>query len=196
MNSPGQTVLGHVEFQTLTEANWRQFEMLMGEKGGCGGCWCMSFRLPSKEFAQNKYNGNKQHMHALVKAEKPTGLLATVDKQTVGWIAFAPREDYCRIEKSRAFPRVDEQPVWSITCFFIGREWRNKGLSVKLIEGVIHYAKTHGIRTLEAYPAIPYSPRTPAPFLWVGTLSAFLKNGFYVVRRNGKSRAMVRFDIE
>jgi len=64
-----------------------------------------------------------------------------------------------------------------------------------MIKGVIDYAKKKKIKTLEAYPAIPYSDKVPAPFLWVGILSAFTKNGFEVIQQNGKSRAMVRLQM-
>lgn len=184
-----------LEFKPLSPVNWTQYESLMGEKGGCGGCWCMTFRLPKKEFEANKYDGNKQLMKQLVDSGKPAGLIATKNNEPVGWIAFAPREHYLKIEKSRAFTRIDEKAVWSVTCFFVKKEYRHKGFSKLLIKGVIDYARQHHIKTLEAYPAIPYSPKVSPPFLWVGILSAFTDNGFTIVQQNGKSRAMVRLDL-
>jgi GNAT superfamily N-acetyltransferase len=186
----------NLKLQPLTADNWRLFGDVMGEKGGCGGCWCMYFRMSSTEFRNDKYERHKGRMHAIVKAGQPTGLIATLNEEAVGWIAFAPREDYKRIENSRAFRRIDDKAVWSVTCFFIKKEFRNKGLSEQMIKGVIDYAKKKKIKTLEAYPAIPYSYKVPAPFLWVGILSAFTKNGFEVVQQNRKSRAMVRLTVE
>ena len=187
--------IDNLKFQPLTTTNWQQFEQLMGEKGGCGGCWCMAFRLSPKEFAANKYDGNKKSMKKLIDENKPTGLIASVNNEPVGWIAIAPREDYIKIENSRSFKRIDDKPVWSITCFFVKKEFRRQSLSQKLIKGVIDYAIKKKIKTLEAYPTIPYSEKVSPPFLWVGILSAFLKNGFTVVKKNGKSRAMVRLEI-
>ncbi len=185
-----------LKFQSLTADNWNQFEELMGERGGCGGCWCMSPRLSSKEFSENKYSGNKKLMQDLVNANSPTGLIATYKNEPVGWIALAPREDYSRIERSRALKRIDGKPVWSITCFFVKKEFRKMGLSQLLIKGAIDYAKKNRIKTLEAYPTIPYSDKVPAAFLWFGVLSAFTNNGFKVVQQNSKSRAMVRLDVQ
>src|SRR5438552_3736219 len=110
--------IDNIKFQPLTSTNWQQFEHLMGEKGGCGGCWCMTFRLSSKEFAANKYDGNKKSMKKLIDENKPAGLIASLNNEPVGWIAMAPREDYIKIENSRSFKRTDDKPVWSITCFF------------------------------------------------------------------------------
>jgi GNAT superfamily N-acetyltransferase len=184
-----------ITFQQLSENNWRLFEELMGEKGGCGGCWCMSFRLSSREFTAHKHEGNKQLMHKIVAEGRPTGLMAVAGKQAIGWIALAPREDYIKIENSRTLKRIDSKPVWSITCFFIKKEFRKMGLSEIMINAAIEYAKENNIQTLEAYPVIPYNHEVPSAFLWIGVLSAFIKNGFTVVQRNGKSKAIVRLDI-
>lgn len=184
-----------LEFEPLTSANWKDFEILMGEKGGCGNCWCMYFRLPYKTFQENKPGGNKKMMKQLVNKGLPQGLIASMNKQPVGWIAMAPREDYMKVENSRVFKRIDEKPVWSITCFFVRKDLRHNGLSQQLIKGAVDFAKKKKIKTLEAYPAIPYNEKVPHPFLWVGVLSSFIKNGFEIVRQQSKSRAMVRIDL-
>lgn len=184
-----------LQFDSLTSSNWQQFETLMGEKGGCGHCWCMFFRLPYKNFQENKPDGNKEMMKELVNKSQPQGLIASLNKQPVGWIALAPREDYMKLENSRVFKRIDDKPVWSITCFFIKKEFRRMGLSQQLIKGAVDFAKKKRIKTLEAYPAIPYNEKVPHAFLWVGVLSSFVKNGFKIVQQHSKSRAMVRIDL-
>lgn len=182
-------------FEPLTPKNWPAFEELMGERGGCGGCWCTSFRRPSKDFEANKGSGNKAFQKALVDSGKPTGLIAYYKKEPVGWIALASREEYIKIENSRTLKRIDDKPVWSITCFFVKKEYRKQGVSKILIKGAIDHARKSKIKTLEAYPAIPYSDKMPAAFLWIGVLSAFEENGFKIVRQSGKSKAMVRLDV-
>jgi GNAT superfamily N-acetyltransferase len=195
MTGKTKNVTTSLSFQELHTGNWDQFETLMGEKGGCGNCWCMYFRLPYKTFQENKPHGNKKLMKQLVKKGLPQGLIAFIDKQPAGWIALAPREDYMKIENSRVFKRMDDKPVWSITCFFVKKEFRHKGLSQQLIKGAIDFARKKKIKTLEAYPAIPYNEKVPHPFLWVGILSSFIKNGFTIVRQHSKSRAMVRLEL-
>ncbi len=184
-----------VAFEPLTQKTWRRFEELMGDRGGCGGCWCMAFRVPRREFEAKKHEGNKQAMKELVAAGEPIGLIATIEGEPVGWIALAPREAYWRIEHSRSLKRIDDTPVWSITCFFVKKQYRRAGLSALLIRGAVDYAERHGITMLEAYPTIPYAKKIPDPFLWTGALSVFERNGFEVVQRNGKTRAIVRKKI-
>jgi GNAT superfamily N-acetyltransferase len=184
-----------VRFELLSPSNWAQFEDLMGEKGGCGGCWCMSFRVPTHEFEAGKGRSNREEMKSIVEQGRPVGLMAFQNQEPRGWIAFAPREDYIKIERSRSLKRIDEKPVWSITCLFIKREYRRKKFSAILIRGVIEYARQNRIETLEAYPVIPYSDAVSAPFLWTGILSVFLDCGFLMLRQYGKTKAMVRLDL-
>lgn len=179
----------------LTMNNWKSFEYLMGEKGGCGGCWCTVFRQSTASFNENKYDGNKAFMRNLVMSGQRTGIIGFHNDKPIAWLAVSPREDYIKIDNSRAFKRIDLKPVWSITCFFISREFRRLGVSSQMIRHMIDKTTEAGITELEAYPAIPYSEKAPPAFLWVGVLSAFLKNGFRLVQQNGKSRAMVRYSI-
>ena len=155
----------------------------------------MSFRITKKEFDENKYEGNKRLMKDLVGDGRPAGLIATYDGEPVGWVALSPREDFLRIENARTLKRIDDKPVWSIPCFFVRKEYRRMGISKLLIQGAVDFARRKKITTLEAYPVMPYSEKMPDAFLWIGALSAFKKNGFNVVQRNGKSKAIVRRDV-
>lgn len=186
--------LKQLEFEPLSKDNWEKFEELFGEKGACGNCWCMSFRLKKKDFDNGKINDmNKQAMKALVWENKPTGILAMYQNKAIAWSAFAPREDFMKLENSRVHKRIDDEPVWSIPCTFISKNYRRKGLSVALLKGVIEYAKEQHIRTLEAYPTIPTQEKLPDAFAWIGLYRSFERAGFRIVDRTSKNRPMVRF---
>ena len=92
-------------------------------------------------------------MKELVWEEKPTGVLGFYEGQAIAWCAFAPREDFIKLESSRVHKRIDDKSVWSIPCFFIDKNFRRQGVSVQLLNGVIKYAKETGIKIIEAYPA-------------------------------------------
>ncbi len=55
-----------MKFVPLTKDRWSDFETLFGERGACGGCWCMLWRLTRKEFESQKGEGNRQAMQAIV----------------------------------------------------------------------------------------------------------------------------------
>ena len=182
-----------IEIYPLDISRWKDFEALFGERGACGGCWCMSWRLKKADFEKQKGNMNKESLKRLVEANEPTGLLAYLDGKAIGWCAVAPREVYIRLEKSRILKKIDDKPVWSISCFFIAKEYRRSGISEILINGAINYCMEKGAEIIEAYPEEPYSSKVPDAFMWKGMPSAFQKAGFVVAERRSRTRPIMRY---
>jgi GNAT superfamily N-acetyltransferase len=185
----------NIKIYSLDDTRWEDFELLFGERGACGGCWCMSWRLKKSEFELGKGEPNKLSMKNLVYRGKPVGVLAYADDSPIGWCAIAPREVYKRLESSRVLKRIDEEPVWSITCLFIEKNFRRKGISTELIKGAIEYAKSHGVDIIEAYPVVPYDKNVPDAFLWTGTPLAFETAGFIEAARRSKWKSIMRYYI-
>ncbi len=195
--TPDNNFLASLTFEPLTKNNWNKFIDLFGDKGACGNCWCMLYRLNKKDFDEGKLNeGNKNGMKKQVWKNRPTGILAIYNELPIAWCAFAPREDFLKLEKSRVHKRIDDKLVWSIPCTFIARKFRRKGVSVELLKGVIKYAREKGIKIIEAYPTIPTEDKLPDAFAWIGLYKSFERAGFEIVDTTSKSRPMVRFYIE
>lgn len=190
------TLLSELTIEPLTTSNWFKFVQLFGEKGACGNCWCMYFRLKKADFVEGKVDeGNKTAMKDLVDAGRPTGILAFYEDIPIAWCALAPREDFMKLENSRVHKRIDEQAVWSIPCTFIAKEYRKQGVSVELLKEVVQYARESGIKVLEAYPTIPTQEKLPDSFAWIGLYKSFERAGFQIVDRTSKNRPMVRYYI-
>jgi GNAT superfamily N-acetyltransferase len=185
------------EVEPVTKKNWDMFVSLFGDKGACGNCWCMYYRLNKSDFTAGKNkNGNKQTMKKTIWSDKPVGLLGLLEGNPVAWCAFAPRKDFIKLEKSRVHKRIDNKEVWSIPCLFINKNFRKSGISVLLLKGVISYAKKHDIKIIEAYPTIPIQDKIPDSFAWVGLYKSFERAGFEIVDRTSKNRPMVRYYID
>ncbi|MFA6152148.1 MAG: GNAT family N-acetyltransferase [Chitinophagaceae bacterium] len=185
-----------LRFEPLSQNNWAQFVQLFGARGACGNCWCMYFRLSNSEFKEGKSeDGNKHAMRSLVKAGKPTGVMAFYEEVPIAWCAFAPREDFLKLAGSRVHKPIDEKAVWSIPCTFIDKNYRRLGVSVALLKGVAIYAKTQGIKIIEAYPTIPAQDQLPDAFAWIGLYKSFERAGFEIVDRTSKYRPMVRYYV-
>ena len=184
-----------MEFKELNSKNWSSFEELFGEKGACGGCWCMTWRLRSSEYEKQKGVGNKKAFKQLVSDKSPVGILAFEGKEPVGWCSVSPRRDFTRLGNSRILKAVDNKEVWSIVCFFIKKGFRRQGLSVKLINAAVEFAQTKGARTIEAYPIEPKKNPVPEVFAFTGLASAFFQAGFTEVARNSETRPIVRKDL-
>jgi len=178
-------------FQPLTPKNWKDFELLFGPNGACGGCWCMTWRLKAADYEKMKGAGNKKAMKDLVKRSSP-GIIAFADNKPAGWCAVAPRKEYIRLETSRVLKPVDDKPVWSVSCFYMAKEFRNKGLSVKLLKAAVDFAFSKGATIVEGYPVEPKNDKMPAVFAWTGFSSVFKKAGFNEVIRRSETRPVMR----
>jgi GNAT superfamily N-acetyltransferase len=192
--SSDKEFLEQLTFEPLTKDNWGKFLQLFGNKGACGNCWCMYYRLKKQDYQEGKQDdGNKNAMKEIVWDNRPAGVLGFYDGQPIAWCAFAPREDFQKLEKSRVHKRIDDQPVWSIPCFFIDKAFRRHGVSVELLKGVINYARKEGIKIIEAYPTTPTQEKLPDSFAWIGLYKSFERAGFTIVDQTSKNRPMVRF---
>ena len=188
--------LPSLEFHPVTPDRWDDFEVLFGERGACGGCWCMWFRLKRSEFERQKGEGNRLAMKAIVESGEVPGILAYADGQPVGWCSVAPREAFGVLQRSWVLKPVDEQPVWSIACFFIAKPYRRKGLMGRLIEAAANYAAARGARIVEAYPVEPKKAEVPDVFAYTGLVSAFRGARFVEVARRSDTRPIMRRFIE
>jgi len=180
------------ECHPLTTERWPDFVRLFGERGACGGCWCMWWRLKRSEFERQKGEGNKKSMEALVNSGEVPGILAYKDGEPVAWCSVAPRENFPALDRSRVLKRVDETPVWSIVCFFVEKNHRGKGLSAQLVKAALAYALSRGSQVVEAYPMEPQK-KWPAAFVWTGLVSVFRKVGFIEAARHSESRPIMRY---
>ena len=178
-----------------TAQRWTDFQRLFGPRGACGGCWCMFWKLPSKDFDTLLHEGNRKAQRAIVRSGATPGLLAYSGHEPVGWIAVGPRCSYPRLARSRVLKPVDDEPVWSITCFFVDRCYRRRGITVSLLRAAICYVKGEGGRILEGYPLDSSGGKLPAVSAYMGLVSAFRKAGFKEVARYSARRLIYRYRI-
>jgi len=181
-----------LSFYPLTPDRWSDLEKLFGERGACGGCWCMTWRLSRSQFDAQKGRLNRRAFHKVVK-KSPPGVLAYNNNQPVGWCAVAPREQYPVLDRSRVLKPVDDQPVWSITCLFVIKPLRRQGVSVALLKAAKEFARQRGANIVEGYPVEPYTKEMPPAFAWTGLPSAFRKAGFKEVARRSRTRPIMRW---
>jgi len=184
-----------LSFHPLTQKLWRDFELLFGKNGACGGCWCMYWKLRGKDFSQNTGDTARQMQKAVVDSKTVPGLLAYSEGYPVGWIAVEPRKSYPRLEHSRTLKPVDEQEVWSITCFFVEKKHRHKGITVELLKAAVDYVKSQGGKIVEGYPVEVYKNQ-PDVFMYTGIASTFTQAGFNESVRNSPLRPIFRFLIK
>ncbi|GIV97039.1 MAG: N-acetyltransferase [Herpetosiphonaceae bacterium] len=167
---------------------------LFGERGAYAGCWCMWWRLTGNEFSANRGAGNKQMLRQLVDSGRVPGLLAYVGDQPAGWCSVAPRREFVRFERSRYWKPVDDQPVWSIVCFYVDRRYRGRGLARALLRAAVRYAAEHGAEVVEGYPR-DSGQRLDASSLYIGSVAMFREAGFEEVARRHPERPVMRLRL-
>ncbi|HEU5347829.1 MAG TPA: GNAT family N-acetyltransferase, partial [Ktedonobacterales bacterium] len=161
--------------------------------GAYGGCWCMFWRIPRAQFGPQCANdgaGNKAALHEVVISGDVPGLLAYADGKPVGWCAVAPREVFTALERSPTRRRIDDQPVWSITCFYVARGWRRKGVSTALVNAAVQHVRRQGGTMLEAYPTLNEPGMKPPTnsAAYMGLSEVFRDAGFVEVARRANTR--------
>lgn len=182
-------------FQPLTSERWTDFEALFGSRGAYGGCWCMWWRLTRAEFQNRQGEGNRQSMYDIVHGGEIPGILAYEDGEPAGWCSIAPREQFASLNRSRILKPLDELPVWSLVCLFIGKAFRGQNLTLALIRGAVDYALTNGADIVEAYPTVPRGDgKLPPVSIFMGTPDMFQSAGFVAYTQPSESRMIMRYD--
>jgi GNAT superfamily N-acetyltransferase len=183
-------------FKPLTPECWHDFEQLFEEHGIQNGCWCMYWRAKRAECQRGFGEGNKQAFKAIVESGKVTGIVAYHQDRAVAWCSIAPRDYYPVLERSRMLKRVNDEPVWSITCFFVSKSFRRKGMTEILIEAAIEYARQRGAKIVESYPLQTEITKLLPYERYMGIQSTFERLGFHEVARRSERRSIMRYYIE
>jgi len=177
--------------RAINSDDWPLIENLFGEKGACGGCWCMYWRVEmgGKLWENTKGKSARQKFRALVESGNVHAVMAFFGEQPVGWCSFGKRSEFPRLMRSRVLQRPHEIEPWSIVCFYIHRKWRNKGIASLLLRVAAKIAFKSGAHEIEGYPVNTKSgKRTPDAFAWTGLQSIFKAAGFSKIYRSGANR--------
>jgi GNAT superfamily N-acetyltransferase len=161
-------------------------------------CWCLSYRIPSKENRALKGTARGRRMKALMR-EAPPGVLAYDGDDAVGWAAVAPRAD-TTFARNRKIPHVDEAPVWSVWCIRVRPGHRGEGISHDLLRGAVEFARERGAPAIEGYPVENEGKKVDLTMAYVGTRALFERAGFAEAADtdsvlDGFPRVLMRLDL-
>lgn len=155
----------------------------------------MWWRLSHSQFLKQRGKENKMAFKRIVDSGQIPGIIAYFEGKPIGWCSVAPRQVYSRLERSRILKRIDDNPVWSIVCFYIAKEFRRKGASILLLKAVLDYVSHRGGTIVEGYPIDSKKSSSPDVFAYTGLASAFRRVGFVEVMRRSETRPIMRFLI-
>jgi GNAT superfamily N-acetyltransferase len=180
-----------LKISPLTPDLWPALENLFGARGACNGCWCMYWRIGAA-YRKRPPERNKADFREIVEHGPPPGLLALDGDLAVGWCQLTPRDALPWMDTVWRLRRFDEVPVWSISCFYVRKGYRRRGVTSALIAAAVKAAKKAGAPALEAYPLD--GELTPSAS-GTGYSSTFARAGFKIIGRHTPPRPMMRYDL-
>ncbi len=162
-------------------------------------CWCLSYRIPSRQNQALHGTERGDLMKELVAQDPPPGVLAYDGGEVVGWAAVHPRAD-TSFAVNRKIPHVDDLEVWSVWCIRVRPGHRGKGISHHLLEGAVELARTYGAAAVEGYPVDNGGRKVDLTMAYVGTRKLFEDAGFTKAADtesvlNGFPRVLMRLDL-
>jgi GNAT superfamily N-acetyltransferase len=183
------------EIKALDSGTWEDFAGIAERHNGVwGGCWCMSFHVDGG-FGKRTAAENRADKETLVRDGRAHAALVYDAATTVGWCQFGPTPELPRIKHRREYlaglaspggSGPGGLPDWRITCFFVDREWRHRGVAAAALAGALSEIARLGGGTVEGYPEDAEGRKVSGSFLWSGTLAMFEREGFTRSRRLGK----------
>jgi GNAT superfamily N-acetyltransferase len=86
---------------------------------------------------------------------------------------------------------VDAENVWSVSCFFVDKKARGKGLSVEVLKAAMEFAHSRGANIIEGYPQ-DLEEKLPPAFVWTGVMPTFVSAGFREAARRSPKKPIMR----
>ena len=115
--------------------------------------------------------------------------LSTAPTASAGASSVRPRS--CRESSTRRPTGLRQLPGWRITCFFVGRRHRHRGVADAALAGALEQIAELGGGMVESYPEDVSGRKVSGSFLNNGTLAMFERHGFTRSRQTGKHRWVV-----
>ena len=173
--------------------------MLGPKRPDANVCWCLSYRLPSKENTSLRGPDRGELVQRLCRQDPPPGVLAYDGDEVVGWAAVHPRADTA-FARNRRIPQVDDVDVWSVWCIRVRPGHRGQGISHDLLKGAVDFARGHGAPAVEGYPLDNGDRKIDLTMAYVGTRRLFERAGFTKAADtdsvlNGFPRILMRLEL-
>ncbi len=198
--SAGRGILNSMAIQTRPATDFDDVATIVGpKKPESNVCFCLSYRIPSKENLALRGPERGERVRRLMDEEGPIGVLAYDGDDVVGWAGVAPRSR-THFATFRKVPHVDDLDVWSTWCFRVRPGHRKQGVMHALLDGAVAFARDQGAPAIEGYPIDNDGARIDLTMAYVGTRRLFEQHGFEKAAvtesvLSGFPRVLMRLDL-
>lgn len=187
-----------IETKILTEDRFQDFVDLMKSDSSAAGCMCTWWIISVKDYHSNGSAGNLLVFQTLLnQSTVGMGIVAYDSGAPVGWCACGPRSRYVRAIKTPTFKGrqpLEDNVVWLVPCFFVKKEYQNKGITSALLREAVHFAQKNNAIAIEGFPFCKGRKHITGD-LQAGFEATFEDCGFQRSRSNSDNRVIMRLDL-
>jgi GNAT superfamily N-acetyltransferase len=186
MTTSGITVDGY-RVRPLAPDTWDAYAGLAERHNGVwGGCWCVWFHAypdpPERRELGNREFKDRAHAAVVFDGE-----------EAIAWAQFGPVDELRNIHHRKQWEQETERvPDYRITCLFVDRRYRRKGMAATAVKGALALISAAGGGLVESYPHdLPPDKKTSSSFLYNATRTMYEQLGFTYQRPKGKGNCVM-----
>ncbi|MGY4645774.1 GNAT family N-acetyltransferase [Cellulomonas sp. URHB0016] len=197
MGAAGVTVDGY-RIEPLSEGTWDAFAALAERHNGVwGGCWCTYFHLYPDPLDERRAIGNREFKRQRVIAGRAHAALVLDGDAAVAWAEYGPVEELPNIHHRKEWEKgLTRSPDFRITCLFVDRDYRRKGMASVAVRGALALISAAGGGLVESYPHdLPPGKKTSASFLYNATRTMYEGLGFVYQRSKGQGNCVMTMQV-
>ncbi|WP_203568397.1 GNAT family protein [Aestuariimicrobium ganziense] len=118
--------------------------------------------------------------------------------RAVAWAQFGTVEELPNIHHRKQWEAETTQvPDFRITCLFVDRRYRRKGMAETAVKGALALIAGQGGGLVEAYPhGLPPDKKISSSFLYNATRTMYERLGFTYLRPKGQGNCVMSLTVK
>jgi len=187
---------GGYTVRPLSADTWDAYADLVERHNGVwGGCWCTWFHTMHADKAYDAEE-NRALKERLVREGHAHAALVFDGDTAVAWCQYGSPAELPNIYHRKEYEAgLDAPPDYRLTCLFVDKRYRRKGVAALAVEGALQLVARAGGGVVEAYPQDTGDKKVSSSFLYDGTRSLFERAGFTFERSKGKNHTVMTLRV-
>lgn len=182
----------------LTAETWPAFDdLVLRHNGIFGGCWCIWFHPDSEERGQGA-EANRALKRRYVEAGAAHAALVMDGDEAVAWAEYGTPAELPTLHHLKQYDAEKTgDPDYRITCVFVDRRHRRRGVTELAIRGALDHIAARGGGVVESYPhdLTEQTKKMSSSFLYNGTRRLYERLGFAYVRPKGLKNCVMSIEV-
>jgi GNAT superfamily N-acetyltransferase len=180
----------------LSPETWDAFAALVERHNGVwNGCWCTWFIAPKAERHGSGLSNQEIKKRCVFEGRNHAALVFDGDR-AIGWCEYGPPAELPTMKHRKQYEaEATRVPDYRLTCFFVDRDYRRKGVAVAALHGALDLIARAGGGVVEAYPHDIGDKKMSSSFLYGGTRRMFEKAGFAYDRPKGQANCVMSITV-